>query len=102
MRWLLLLGAACLLGTALAQQRKYTTKYDNIDIDAVIRNERLLNSYVGCLLDRGACTPDAAELKSTLLPTALRLSETSCWYTVVNPGSSLDGGEDPPLYRDDF
>lgn len=43
---------------------KYTTKYDNVDVDAVINSERLLNGYVNCLLDRGACTPDASELKS--------------------------------------
>lgn len=48
----------------LAEDVQYTTKYDNIDVDAVINSERLLNGYVGCLLDRTPCTPDAAELKS--------------------------------------
>lgn len=48
----------------LAEEVQYTTKYDNIDVDAVINSERLLNGYVGCLLDRTPCTPDAAELKS--------------------------------------
>lgn len=43
---------------------KYTTKYDSINVDTVINTERLLNGYVNCLLERGACTPDAAELKS--------------------------------------
>lgn len=60
---LLLLGLTGRLGLA---EHKYTTKYDNVDIDAVIHNERLLNSYVGCLLDRKPCSPDAAELKRTL------------------------------------
>lgn len=63
------LGASCLLffGLAIAQEHKYTTKYDNVDIESVIGNERLLNGYVGCLLDRKPCTPDAAELKSTFI-----------------------------------
>ncbi|XP_076235358.1 chemosensory protein 4 [Calliopsis andreniformis] len=56
---------------------KYTTKYDNIDVDAVINSERLLNGYVNCLLDRGACTPDAAELKKNL-PDALERNCSAC------------------------
>ncbi|KAJ8928812.1 hypothetical protein NQ314_018578 [Rhamnusium bicolor] len=42
----------------------YTSKYDNIDIDSIIKNDRLLKNYIDCLLDKGKCGPDAAELKS--------------------------------------
>ncbi|KAL0278739.1 UNVERIFIED_CONTAM: hypothetical protein PYX00_000470 [Menopon gallinae] len=45
---------------------KYTSKYDNFDIDQVLSNDRLLNYYVKCLLDRGPCTPEGAELKRNL------------------------------------
>lgn len=48
----------------LAEDSQYTTKFDNVDVDGIINSERLLNGYVGCLLDRNPCTPDAAELKS--------------------------------------
>lgn len=41
----------------------YDTKYDNVDLDQILQNERLLKNYVNCLLDQGACTPDAKELK---------------------------------------
>lgn len=51
-------------GAVLADEEQYTTKFDNVDVDAIINSERLLNGYVGCLLDRNPCTPDAAELKS--------------------------------------
>ncbi|KAG7203235.1 hypothetical protein KM043_010336 [Ampulex compressa] len=61
----------------LAEEEKYTTKYDNIDIDAVIRSERLLNGYVACLLDQGPCTPDAMELKKNL-PDALEHNCAAC------------------------
>lgn len=66
---LFLLVVAC----ALAEDR-YTTKYDNVDLDGILRSERLLKNYVNCLLDKGSCTPDAKELKDHL-PDAL---ETEC------------------------
>lgn len=48
----------------LADDPKYTTKYDNIDLDEIIKSDRLLKNYVNCLLEKGKCTPDGAELKS--------------------------------------
>lgn len=48
----------------VAQPRTYTTKYDNIDLDEIIHNDRLLKNYVDCLLEKGRCTPDGLELKS--------------------------------------
>ncbi|KAL6449185.1 hypothetical protein ACFW04_000694 [Cataglyphis niger] len=70
---------ACTLSSSvvLAEEVQYTTKYDNIDVDAVINSERLLNGYVGCLLDRTPCTPDAAELKKNL-PDALEHDCAGC------------------------
>ncbi|GAB1862682.1 Chemosensory protein [Camponotus japonicus] len=66
---LLLIAVAC----ALADD-KYTTKFDNIDVDAILKSDRLLKNYVNCLLDKGNCTPDGKELKEHL-PDAL---ETEC------------------------
>nr|ANG08520.1 chemosensory protein 6 [Trichogramma dendrolimi] len=66
-----------LLTTSGAEESKYTTKYDDLDIDSIIKNERLLNSYVGCLLDRKPCTPDATELKANL-PDALANECSRC------------------------
>lgn len=54
---------------ALANE-KYTTKYDNIDLDQILKSDRLLQNYVNCLLDQGSCTPDGKELKKAL-PDAL-------------------------------
>ncbi|KAJ8872136.1 hypothetical protein PR048_025738 [Dryococelus australis] len=31
---------------------KYTTQYDNVDIDAILNNERILKNYVNYLLDK--------------------------------------------------
>lgn len=44
----------------------YPSTWDNIDLDTVFTNDRLVTAYVNCLLDRGSCTPDAATLKSKL------------------------------------
>jgi hypothetical protein len=39
---------------------------DNIDVDQILHNDRLLNRYVDCLLEKskGRCPPEAVELKS--------------------------------------
>lgn len=46
---------------------KYTTKYDNIDIDRILASKRLLTNYIKCLLDEGPCTAEGKELKSKFL-----------------------------------
>ncbi|XP_058790078.1 ejaculatory bulb-specific protein 3-like [Phymastichus coffea] len=77
----LLLGClGCFLAAVLGQEgakRLYTTKYDNLDVEAVINNQRLLKSYVGCLLERNACTADAAEMRRNL-PDALATNCGGC------------------------
>ncbi|XP_073972917.1 allergen Tha p 1-like [Rhodnius prolixus] len=52
----------------------YTDKYDKIDVDAILNNERVLKRYIDCLMDRARCTPDGTELKK-YIPEAL---ETEC------------------------
>lgn len=43
---------------------KYTTRFDNLDIDQILKSDRLLKHYVECLMDRGPCTPEGSELRS--------------------------------------
>jgi len=45
------------------REEKYTTKYDNINIDEILASERLLGNYIKCLLDQGRCSPEGTELK---------------------------------------
>ncbi|KAH0954974.1 Csp7 [Eciton burchellii] len=68
---LLLVAVTCVLAD------KYTTKYDNIDLDSILQSDRLLKNYVNCLLEKGNCTPDARELKDNL-PDALMTSCSKC------------------------
>lgn len=59
--------ALLLLIAYVYAEDKYTNKYDNIDLDEILNNRRLLRNYVNCLLDKGNCTPDGNELKSKWL-----------------------------------
>lgn len=51
---------------ATTKKDGYDTKYDNIDLDELLKNDRLRKNYVKCLLNEGPCTPDATELKSKI------------------------------------
>ncbi|KAF4527322.1 hypothetical protein B566_EDAN001098 [Ephemera danica] len=64
------------LGLVQAQD-KYTTKWDNVDLDQILGNQRLRDNYVKCLLDQGSCTPDGSELKR-VLPEALQTDCAKC------------------------
>lgn len=55
----------------LGDESQYTTKYDNIDLDEIIKSDRLLKNYVNCLLGKGKCTPDGLELKRKLNKTQI-------------------------------
>uniref|UniRef100_A0A310S6B7 Chemosensory protein 07 n=1 Tax=Chrysomela lapponica TaxID=153811 RepID=A0A310S6B7_CHRLA len=41
----------------------YTTKYDNVDLNAILKNERILRNYVDCCLGKKKCTSDGEVLK---------------------------------------
>jgi len=45
------------------RDEKYTTKYDNINVDEILASDRLIDNYVKCLMDKGRCSPEGAELK---------------------------------------
>lgn len=42
----------------------YPTTYDNINLDDILPNKRLVSSYVKCVVDGNPCTPDARLLAS--------------------------------------
>jgi Insect pheromone-binding family, A10/OS-D len=71
MQLLSLLFAALLVASVAAgpagNNRKYNDKYDHIDVDAILRNDRILTSYVKCMLDNGPCTAEGKNLKGKFL-----------------------------------
>ncbi|EAA12322.2 AGAP008051-PA [Anopheles gambiae str. PEST] len=68
---------ALALVAAVAAQDKYTSKYDNINVDEILKSDRLFGNYYKCLLDQGRCTPDGNELKR-ILPDALQTNCEKC------------------------
>lgn len=55
----------CVFGNdAPESSTTYTTKYDAIDLNDLLKNDRLRRNYVNCLMNEGPCTPDGQELKS--------------------------------------
>ncbi|XP_065083456.1 ejaculatory bulb-specific protein 3-like [Ochlerotatus camptorhynchus] len=69
--------AAFALFAVVAAQEKYTTKYDGVDLDEILKSDRLFNNYFKCLMDQGRCTPDGNELKR-ILPDALKTDCVKC------------------------
>ncbi|XP_065083458.1 ejaculatory bulb-specific protein 3-like [Ochlerotatus camptorhynchus] len=67
---------ALLVTIVVAQEEaeKYTSKFDSIDVDEILKSDRLFKNYFQCLLGEGRCTPEGNELKR-VLPDAL---ETAC------------------------
>lgn len=63
---------ACLVVTWIvlvvhAEEEKYSSKYDHIDVNAVLANPRLRNQYVRCLINTSPCTTGSSRfLKGNL------------------------------------
>lgn len=57
----------CLADDTEETTSSYTTKYDNINLNDLMKNDRMRKNYVACLLNEGPCTPDGSELKSKCL-----------------------------------
>jgi hypothetical protein len=77
MKFLISLVLMVVALTLSAAEEKYTTKYDNVDVDEILKSDRLFTNYFKCLIDTGKCTPDARELKK-VLPDALQTKCEKC------------------------
>nr|AEC04842.1 chemosensory protein [Batocera horsfieldi] len=80
---LLLFVALCGMAYGRPDDGKYTTKYDNIDLDEILKNDRLLRAYVDCLKGTKKCTNDGEELKK-VLPEAIDNDCAKCNDTQKN------------------
>ncbi|KAK9881855.1 hypothetical protein WA026_018050 [Henosepilachna vigintioctopunctata] len=52
----------------------YKTKFDNVDVESIMKNERLLKNHLKCLLEDKACIPELEELKKHIP----EMMETCC------------------------
>ncbi|KAF7284412.1 hypothetical protein GWI33_022198 [Rhynchophorus ferrugineus] len=55
----------------------YSTKYDHVDVEAILNNRRLVNYYSACLLSKGPCPTEGVELKR-ILPESLQSNCGRC------------------------
>nr|WJJ63298.1 chemosensory protein 13 [Pachyrhinus yasumatsui] len=65
------------LAVVLAGENGYSSRYDNVDIDKILNNDRVLSNYIKCLMEEGPCTPEGKELRKTL-PDALANGCSKC------------------------
>ena len=70
MKSVILFCVLCLALIAVNGQNRLA----NFDIKTLLKNDRILNNYMKCILDRGPCTSEGRDLKNHL-PEAL---ETTC------------------------
>lgn len=55
-----------LTATRAEQSVKYDSRYDNVDLDEILKSKRLFDNYIKCLLYDGVCTPDGKMLKDNI------------------------------------
>lgn len=79
MKYLALVAFAVVLAVVAArpEEKAYTSRFDNVDIDQILKTDRLFRNYFNCLMEKGKCTPDGKELKR-LLPDALKTDCLKC------------------------
>nr|UEN71182.1 chemosensory protein 6 [Gregopimpla kuwanae] len=63
------------VGTLAAEN--YSNKFDDIDVDRILQNNRILTNYIKCMMEEGSCTAEGRELKKTL-PDALASGCSKC------------------------
>lgn len=64
-----LLVAMCAAAVAMVagEVELYSDKYDYVDVDGILSNDRIRNQYYNCFLDTAPClTPDAKFFRGTL------------------------------------
>ncbi|RZF46184.1 hypothetical protein LSTR_LSTR015517 [Laodelphax striatellus] len=69
--------SAWLCQAADDEKSGYPTSWDHVNIDEVLGNERLVQNYAKCLLEKGTCSPEGTELKKAI-PDALKTGCTKC------------------------
>lgn len=61
---IVLFAAVILLRAVTGQSQTALQRLENIDVDKILGNNRILTNYVRCFLDEGACSPEARDFKS--------------------------------------
>ncbi|RZF35336.1 hypothetical protein LSTR_LSTR003776 [Laodelphax striatellus] len=71
-------GCALVIFTsAMPPSTAYSTMYDHINVDNILKNDILFNQYFTCLTKKAGCTPEG-ELLAAAIPDALATSCAKC------------------------
>ncbi|XP_043491521.1 uncharacterized protein LOC122517172 [Polistes fuscatus] len=75
---LLVMILSTIISSVLTDNTKYSSKYDNIDVDTILKTPRLLNQYINCYMERGPCLTADAKFLKDILPEALVTKCVKC------------------------
>ncbi|XP_013187523.2 allergen Tha p 1 [Amyelois transitella] len=75
------------VGVVLADE-KYRDLDDKLDLSEVLSNDRLLQSYAKCLLNKGPCTPEVKQIKDKI-PEVLETHCAKCTDKQKEAGKKL-------------
>ncbi|XP_015180435.1 PREDICTED: ejaculatory bulb-specific protein 3-like [Polistes dominula] len=80
-RYVLLLFVMILsmtISSVLMDVTKYTSKYDDVDVDKILHTPRLLNQYVNCYTEKGPCLTAEAKFMKDIFAEALVTKCVKC------------------------
>lgn len=75
---LLVMILSTIISSVLTDNTKYITKYDNVDVDMILKTPRLRNQYINCYLENGPCLTADAKFLRDILPEALVTKCAKC------------------------
>jgi hypothetical protein len=53
----------CLVFRFCAKADNTSAKYEHVNVDALLSNNRTLKHYMNCVLEKGPCSPEGQDLK---------------------------------------
>ncbi|VVC33982.1 ClpP/crotonase-like domain,Insect odorant-binding protein A10/Ejaculatory bulb-specific protein 3 [Cinara cedri] len=56
----------------------YTSGYDHLDVNHLLKNDKLVTAYIDCFLNKGSCTREGRQFKANLLPEVIRTVCSNC------------------------
>nr|UTN00842.1 chemosensory protein [Semanotus bifasciatus] len=65
----------CIVRASLGQ--RYSSRFDNIDVDSILASKRILANYIKCILDAGPCTAEGREIREHI-PEAITTNCEKC------------------------
>ncbi|XP_076639018.1 chemosensory protein 1 [Colletes latitarsis] len=78
MRYYIVLLVFALVAWTNAEEDFYPDKYDYIDVDQILANDRMREQYYNCFIDKGPCATADAMFFKQYLPEAMATNCKKC------------------------